>query len=774
MNKQQTMTTAFAIGNSPRRLEDERLLRGEGRYLDDIGVADLAYASFVRSTHAHATLKAIDTQTAAAMPGVLTILTHEQLAHDALAPLYPNIRENPHTGEPFRYTPQPLLATDRVRHVGELIAIVIAESPAQALDAAEAISIDYRPLDAVVDIEAARQPDAPQLSDDVPGNCCMEFSFGNAQATRDAFAGAAHVIEMHTANHRIITNSMEPRGAIARYERDTGRYDLHASTQNVHVISTLIADALGVEHHRVRLHASDVGGGFGNRNAIYPEYPLLLWAAKCTERAVKWVSTRGEGFISDHQARDFAATAALALDDDGRFLALRVDSQDNSGAYLAGAGCGIQTHQYTVTPGGLYAIPAIELRIGAVLTNTVPIGVTRGPGFAEAINVIERLVDKAARELGMCRIEMRRKNLVTQQHMPWTNAAGTRIDSGNVPACLDGALHKANTQEFEQRRARALKDGHWLGLGLAMHVKATGGLPEENVNLAFDTDRVVFTTGTMAIGQGHETSFRQILCSLLGLTPAQIEYRAGDSDQIAMGGGHGSSRATYMASTAMVRASEAIIGKARAFIAEQYQVSTSDIEFESGEFRIHTRNETLPLLDIAQRARDVGQPLDTYQHITREATTFPNGCHVAEIAIDPRTGTVTLMAYTAVDDYGTQINPMLVNGQMHGAIAQGAGQALFERAVYDAGNGQLLSASFMDYCMPRADDLPSFATDTLATRCTTNPLGVKGCGEAGAVAGFPAVNNAIADALAVHGVKDIEEPHSAQRICMAIRHLKAT
>lgn len=766
------MTTAFEIGDSPLRLEDERLLRGEGRYLDDVSVANLTYASFVRSTHAHAVLGAIDTQAADAMPGVLAILTHEQLARDALSPLHPNIRENPHTDEPFPYTPQPLLANDRVRYVGELIAIVIAKSAAEAIDAAEAIAVDYQPLDAVVDIEAARRANAPQLSDAVPGNCCLDFVFGDPQATADAFAHAAHVIEMHTVNHRIITNSMEPRGAIARYDQDSGRYDLHASTQNVHVISTLTADALNVEHQRVRVHASDVGGGFGNRNAVYPEYPLLLWAAKSIGRAVKWVSTRSEGFISDHQARDFAASAALALDNDGRFLALRVDSQANSGAYLAGAGCGIQTNQYTVTPGGLYDIAAIELSIGAVLTNTVPIGVTRGPGFAEAINVIERLVDKAARELGMCRIELRRKNLVSATQMPWTNAAGTRIDSGNFPACLDGALHEANADEFEQRRARALKDGHWLGLGLAMHVKATGGLPEENVNLAFDNDRLVFTTGTMAIGQGHETSFRQILGSLLGLQPQQIEYRAGDSDQIAMGGGHGSSRATYMASTAMVRASEVIIARARTIVAEKFSVQVADVTFESGEFRIRSSNETLPLLDVAQLAREADRPLDTYQHITREATTFPSGCHVAEIAIDPQTGAVTLVAYSAFDDYGTQINPMLVNGQIHGAIAQGAGQALFERAAYDAGNGQLLSASFMDYCLPRADDLPGFATDTIATRCTTNPLGVKGCGEAGAVAGFPAISNAIADALAAHGIHDIEEPIGAQRICMAIRRSK--
>ena len=767
------MTTPFEIGASPTRLEDERFLRGEGRYLDDISISgpaqNLAYASFVRSAHAHAIVTHIDANAARNMPGVLAVLTHAELARDGLAPLHPNVRDNPHTGEAFKYTPQPLLAADRVRHVGELLALVIADSAAQALDAAEAVDVEYQALAAVIDVASAVGPDAPQISAAVPGNVCLNFRFGDADATDAAFARAAHQVEMHSLNHRVITNSMEPRGAIARYDTQSARYDLHASTQNVHGLRDLVADALCVERERVRLHASDVGGGFGNRNFIYPEYPLLAWAARCTARTVKWISSRSEGFISDHQARDFAARAVLALDSDGRFVGLRIDSQANMGAYLAGAGCGIQTGQYTVTPGGLYDIAAIDLRISAVLTNTVPVGVTRGPGFAEAINVIERLIDKAARQIGMCRIELRNKNLATPQQMPWTNAVGTRIDSGNFPACLEQALERAGAARFEQRRTQALREGRWLGLGLACHVKATGGLPEENIEFAFVDDRLRFTTGTMAIGQGHETSFRQIIGSLFGLQPAQIEYRAADSDLIAMGGGHGSSRATYMASTAMVRASEVVISKAQAIVAAHFDAALDDVHFEGGHFRVRASNEIVSLLEAARLARSAGQPLDTYQHITREATTFPNGCHVAEIEIDPQTGAVKLLGYTAVDDYGTQINPMLVTGQMHGAIAQGSGQALLERAAYDAGNGQLLSASFMDYCMPRADDLPSFNTATIATRCTTNPLGVKGCGEAGAVAGFPAIGNAITDALAAHGIEAVDEPLSAQRICMAIQ-----
>lgn len=753
-------STPFEIGRSPRRLEDERLLRGAGRYLDDTPGTDLAHAAFVRSPHAHARVLSIDTDDAARMSGVLAVLTHVDAARDGLQPLHPSVRENLHTGEPFRYQPQPLFAIDTVRHVGEIVAMVIAQTPAQAQDGAEAIVIEYEALDAIIDALDAAVPDDA---------VCLDCRLGDARASDEAFARAAHVVRMRTLNHRVIMNSMEARGAIARHDAAADRYTLHASTQNVHVLRDEVADALGVAREQVRLHASDVGGGFGNRNFIYPEYPLLAWAARRTGRGVKWISSRSEGFVSDHQARDFSAHAALALDADGHILALRVDSSANMGAYLAGAGCGIQTGQYTSTPGGLYRIPAIDLGIRAVLTHTVPVGVTRGPGFCESINVIERLIDQAARASGLCRFELRRRNLIAPQDMPWTNAMGTRIDSGAFRACLDEALRRARADDFEQRRARELARGQWLGLGIACHVKATGGLPQENVAFAFEPEHLVFTSGTMAIGQGHETSFRQILGSLLGLTPEQIVYRAGDSDLIAMGGGHGSSRATYMASTAMARAAATVIARGTQFAAQALGVRADAIAFESGLFRVRESNRSLPLLEVARLARAAGQPLDTYQHITREAMTFPGGCHVAEIAIDPDTGVCRLLAYTAVDDYGVQVNPMLVQGQMHGAIAQGVGQALFERTTYDSHSGQLLSASFMDYCLPRADDLPMFDTATLASRCTTNPLGIKGCGEAGAVAGFPAIGNAVADALAAHGIETIDEPVSAQRIWRAIQ-----
>lgn len=754
----------YLIGASPARLEDERFLRGQGHYLDDLRVAGAAHAVVVRSPHAHARILTIDTDRSTAVPGVLDVLTAKQAADDGLGQLWPSVRQNPHDGKAFAFQPQPLLATERVRYVGEPIALVVAASYHAALDAAEALTVHYDPLPAVCTVEEALAQGAPEVSPDVPGNRCLQTRIGEPGRVSAAFATAAHVISMSTVNHRVITNSMEPRGAIGHFDPAAERYHLIASSQNVHVIRDQLAEVLGVAADRVRVSAPDVGGGFGNRNFIYPEYALALWAARRMGRPVKWANSRTEGFCSDHQARDLSAEASLALDQDGTFLALRIASTANLGAYVAGAACGVQTFQYTTAPGGLYDIPALDLEIAAVVTNTVPVGVTRGPGFAEAVNVVERLIDVAARQCGFDRIALRRRNLVRPERLPWTNVTGTRIDSGDFPGCLERALHRSDYPGFAARREAALARGQWLGFGLACHVKATGGLPEENVALCFERDRLVFTTGTMAIGQGHETSFRQILATLLGLDPGRVTYRAGDSDLIAMGGGHGSSRATYMASTAMARAAAAVVAGGRQALAESFGVPVQAVSFTAGAFAIAGANREIPLLEAALMAREAGRDLDTYQHVVREAMTFPNGCHAAEIAIDPDTGVTRLMAYTAVDDYGVEVNPRLVQGQMHGAIAQGAGQALLETAVYEDGTGQLLSGSFMDYALPRADDLPEFTTATHGVPCSTNPLGVKGCGEAGAVAGFPAIGNAVADALDRVGARHRLGPASPERI----------
>src|SRR6516162_2030747 len=516
------------------------------------------------------------------------------------------------------------------------------------------------------------------------------------------------------------------------------------------------------------IHRARCGGGFGAKNFIYPEHVLTLWAARRVGRPVKWIATRSEVFLADHQARDHVAAAALALDSNGHFLALRVGSTANAGAYLVFAG-GVQTFQYVHLPGTVYRIPAIGLRVAAVLTNTAPIGVTRGPGFAEAVNIIERLIDAAARQCGFDPAELRRMNMVPAAAMPVTNAVGNTIDSGAFAETLDLALARADAAGFPARRRESAAHGLLRGLGLAYHIKGTGGAPTENVDIRFEADGTVsLITGTQTIGQGHETTFPQILADRLGIPNERLRLVQGDTDRIPLGGGHGSSRATYMGGTAIWHASEEIIAKGTRIAAEALEAAEADLRFADGRFVVAGTDRSIALLDVAALGRDKGTPLDTYYAWTREWMTFPNGAHVAEVEIDRDTGQVMLARYTAVDDYGVLVNPMIATGQAHGAIAQGVGQALLEHAVYDPGSGQLVAGSFMDYALPRADDLPPYEIGFNNTRCTTNPLGVKGCGEAGAIAAFPAIANAIADALAPLGVTDLVGPATPLQIWRAV------
>ncbi len=497
------------------------------------------------------------------------------------------------------------------------------------------------------------------------------------------------------------------------------------------------------------------------------------WAARRLGRPVKWIATRGEVFTSDHQARDHEADASLALDAQGRFLALRVDSIANAGAYMRSAG-GVQSYQYVHLSGSVYRIPVIVLRIAGVLTNTTPVGVTRGPGFAEAVNIMERLIDRAARECGFDRATLRRMNMVASTAMPMTNALGETVDSGAFPETFDRALAAADVQGFDVRRQASEAQGRLRGLGFAYHIKGTGGFPSENADIRFEADGTVsLIVGTQGVGQGHETTFPQIVADRLGLPNASIQHRQADTDLIAMGGGSGSSRSTYMAGTVILRACDAIIAKGLPAAAEMLEAAAADVRFADGRFVVAGTDRSVGLLDVAATARASGRPLDSYQCWTREWMTFPNGTHVVEVEVDRDTGQVTLARYTAVDDYGIMINPMIVAGQVHGAIAQGVGQALFEQAVYDAASGQPLTASFMDYAMPRADDLPAFELSFNATRCTTNPLDVKGCGESGAVAAYPAIANAVDDALARLGAAPIDGPATPERVWQAMRDCRA-
>jgi len=519
----------------------------------------------------------------------------------------------------------------------------------------------------------------------------------------------------------------------------------------------------------VRFIAPDVGGGFGAKNFIYPEHVLILWAARRVGRPIKSVASRSEVFLADHQARDHLAEATLALDAEGRFLGLRVSSIANVGAYMVSAG-GVQTFQYVHLPGTVYRIPAVYLQVAAVLTNTAPIGVTRGPGFAEAVNIIERLIDAAARQSGFDRAELRRLNMVPAAAMPVTNAFGNTVDSGTFSETLDHALVRADVDGFSARRRESEMRGLLRGLGYAYHIKGTGGSPTENVDIRFGADGTAsLITGTQTIGQGHETTFPQILADRLGIPNECIRLVQGDTDRIPIGGGHGSSRATYMGGTAIWHASEEIIAKGTRIAADALEAAEADIRFADGSFVVAGTDRSVALLDVAALARDKGAPLDTYHAWTREWMTFPNGAHVAEVEIDRETGEVRLSRYTAVDDYGVLVNPMIATGQAHGGIAQGVGQALLEHAVYDHPSGQLIAGSLMDYALPRADDLPPYDLGFNGTRCTTNPLGVKGCGEAGAVGAFPAVTNAILDALAPFGVTNLTGPATPERIWRAIR-----
>jgi aerobic carbon-monoxide dehydrogenase large subunit len=767
------MASRFNIGDAPRRREDARFTTGQGGYLDDLHFDGMTHAVVVRSPHAHAVVERIDAAAARAMSGALAVLTGEDARADGLRLMRPTVEANVQTGEEFAFAPQPLLANEKVRHVGEPVVLVVAETRAQALDAAECVVVEYRPLPAVTTAADACASGAPEISAEVPGNVCMDWRWGDANAVDAAFATAAHVVSLHLDNHRIVTNPMEPRGAVGMYDATQGRYTLHVSSQNIHGNRDATARVLGVPPAQVRFIAPDVGGGFGAKNFTYAEHALVLWAARHVGRPVKWIATRSEGFVSDHQARDHQAEASLALDADGRFLALRVSSVANVGAYMAGGAGAVQTNQYVHLQGSIYAIPAIALHVVTVLSNTTPIGVTRGPGFAEAVNVIERLIDAAARQCGFDRAELRRRNMVPVTAMPMTNALGFSVDSGNFAETFDRALALADVAGFAARRSESEARGLLRGLGLAYHIKGTGGSPHENVDIRFESDgSVSLITGTQTIGQGHETTFPQILADRLGVPNELILLRQGDTDLVPIGGGHGSSRATYMGGTAIWRASETIVEKGRAIAADALEVAEVDLEFVDGHFAVVGTNRSISLLDVAARAREAGAPLDTYHAWTREHMTFPNGTHVVEVEIDRDSGLVALVRVTAVDDYGVLVNPMIAAGQAHGAIAQGAGQALLEHAVYDAQSGQLLAGSFMDYAMPRADDLPPFLLDFNGTRCTTNPLGVKGCGEAGAVAMLPAIGNAIVDALASLGVTQFDGPATPLRVWQAMRAIR--
>lgn len=751
------------------RVEDDVFLRGEAKYLDDLKFSGQSFAVFVRSTEAHATINSLKTVQARSMPGVLGVFTAADVSADGLKPIRPSVEINPHDGSAFNFIPQPLLAEDRVRYVGEPIALVVAETLDQAQTAAEHVGVEYDVLTSVSDARSAAGPDAAPILPDTRSNICFDFEVGDQSAVEEAFAKAFRVTALKITNHRIVTNPMEPRGLVGFFDVDSGRYTAIISSQKLHSIRDRIAESLCVSEDKVRLKSPEIGGNFGSRNFTYPEYALILWAAKKLGRPVRWTATRSEVFLADHQARDHFAEAKLALDSSGRFLALQVESHSNVGAYLVST-AGVHSGQYLHLPGTIYNIPAAHFRVRGVFTNTAPIGVTRGPGFAEAVNVMERLVDTAARQIGFDQGELRRINMFPASSMPVRNVFGNVIDSGSFSETLDKAQDLADVAGFPQRREKSLQSNLLRGIGYAYHIKGTGGEPTEAAEIIFEPDGfVTLKVGTHSTGQGHATAFPQVVGGLLGIDPSLVRLLQADTDLLPVGGGSASSRSIYMAGTAMWHCCNAMIEAGRLVAAELLEVDPESVDFNKGLFLARGTNRSVGIEDVAANCNAGGKPLSAYKAWTRDAVTFPNGAHIVEVEVNPTTGEVRLDRYTAVDDYGNIVNPIILEGQIHGAIAQGIGQALTEHVVYDENSGQLLTGSFMDYALPRADDVPIMSLALNGTPCATNPLGVKGVGESGAIAAYPAIHNAVEDALSPLGDIEIDAPLTPEKIWRAIR-----
>ena len=737
-------------------MEDERFLTGRAVFVEDVDLPGQLHARIVRSPHAHAVIEAIDTS---AVTGA-SVFTYADIA--ALGHL-PNATAVA-TLEPIRVPPRPALANGVARHMGDPVAFVVAETREAARDAAEAVVVTYRPLPVVVDAAAALAPGAHLLWGQVPGNLSFRFQKGDPAAVRAAMTAAAHVVELPLINNRLIVAPLETRAAIGRYE--DGIFHLFVTAASVHAIRDQLADAIfQVPRERVVVAAPDVGGGFGIKNALYPEWVLLLWAARQFAQPVKWIEDRSEDFISTAQGRDNRTIARLGLDRDGRFMALDVETIANLGAYMSGGGPGSSTNAPANAIGSGYVIPAIAMDVRAAFTNTVPIDAYRGAGKPEVNYLLERLIDRAARDLGIEPGELRRRNLVSS--FPYQKALGTVIDGGRFAATIDDVERLADRAGFVARRAASEARGMLRGLGLCCFLETARGAPNEGAEIRFAADgRVDILVGTQSNGQGHETTYPQIAADLLGLPPELFRYIQADTEKVRAGNGHGGARSMHMGGTALVRAAEAVIAKAMPVAARLLQAKPCGVGFSQGVFS--AGGQTIGLLDAAKDT-----PLDTYLWNLLDVITFPNGCHIAEVEIDPETGLTILDRYHGVDDYGTIINPMLTLGQVQGGLAQGIGQALLEHTVYDTDSGQLLSGSFMDYTLPKASDLPDLNVLLSGTPTNANPLGVKGAGQAGAIAAPQTVICAILDALAPLGVTHIDMPATPERIWRAIRERKA-
>ncbi len=764
----------FAIGQGVSRFEDPRLLRGGGRYVDDLAVPGMAFGHVLRSPHAHARIRAIDCAAAKAAPGVLAVLTGADWEASGLGDLPVPGGMKRRDGSPMYRPRYPALVGNRTRWVGDCVAFVVAETAAQAVDAAELIAVDYEPLPAIVATDRAAAPDAPLVWDDCPGNICFVAQFGDAAATEAAFARADHVVRQRFVINRVTAATMEPRAALGEFDAADGRYTIHCSVQRVHPIRAELAKILKVPDSRLRVVAADTGGSFGMKSPVFNEMALVLWAARLTGRPVKWTSTRSEAFLSDAQGRDNVTDAELALDRDGNFLALRVKLTAAVGAYLQ---AGMPFFVANVgTLAGVYRTPALHADVTAVFTNTNPVRPYRGNGRPEAAFVIERLVDIAADELGLDPAELRRRNLIPASAMPYKTGLTFTYDSGEFEKSMDLALRLADYPGFAARRAESRRRGRLRGIGISNTIERAGAPSLEGAEIRFDrSGSVTLFSGSVSQGQGHETIFKQIVCDRLGLDPRDVHYVQGDTDRVFFGEGTGGSRSATLAGSAFHGAAEKIVAKASGIAAHLLEVDVDAVNFSQGLFSSAKTNRTLTIRDVAREAinparlpRDMEAGLVATSVYSAPVENFPNGCHVCELEIDQDTGAVDILRYSVVDDVGTVLNPLLLHGQIHGGVAQGIGQILMEDIRFDE-SGQMLTGSFMDYAMPRAGDLSSIATDSNPVPTKTNPLGVKGAGEAGTVGALPAVANALVDALSEFGVRHIEMPATPERIWRAMR-----
>ena len=769
--------TVRGVGESVLRVEDERFLTGQARYLDDIEFAGQAYAFIIRSPHPHAIIKSVECTEAAQAAGVLAIATASDLARDRIGSIPCSLRVQNRDGSWSDPPPRPLLADGVVRHVGEEVAVVVAETLAQAHDAAEQVSVIYEVLPANVDPAQALNAVTPKVWETTSSNICIDWEGGDREAVNTAFAIAAHVTTIELVNNRLTAASLEPRGSIGLYDTKSGRFTLHATCQYVHLLQQQLAKwVFKLPADRIRVIATDMGGGFGMKNFPYPEYGLVLWAARRIGRPVRWVEDRTEAFLSDNHARDQVTSAAIALDSESRIKALRVDTIANFGAYVGSRMPSLPTTENAASATGAYAIPVAVSSVKCVYTNTTTIGSYRGVGRSEAIYVIERLMDKAARELGLAPADLRRRNLVSAASMPYTTPFEWTFDSGDFTRNLDDALASADAAGFDARREAAAEYGMLRGFGIGYYIENSSGPGEEGADICFEEDgRVTVLVGTFSNGQGLETTFRQLVSDQLGVAFDSIAFVQGDTDRIEFGGGHGGSRSTEMGGSALRYAANRVIEKGRLVAAHALEVAAADIEFVRGRFVVVGTDKALDLTAVAALARDqdrrppeLGECLDTHQQYVRQEASWPNGCHICEVEIDPETGEVELINYTVVDDFGVIINPMIVTGMVHGGVAQGIGQALYEDMVIDPHTGQITTGSFMDYTLARAKDLSEFTVSFNEIPCQTNPLGIKGCGEAGTVGALPAAINAVIDALSYIGITHLNCPATPQRVWRAI------